>query len=630
MQLGKYMSLPISTACLGPESRRRLLRSLCSYAVLLSIGTMLAHLAETPGMRAFGLGLVVPGAGFLAYAVGDGWAMTTHVVLFLISLLSFAASLIAWFGAGAAIAPPLVWIATALWALWMNHPGIAGGGDAIILWIPMLGAGALGLALLTVIRAKAPELADCSIFEAIAEPIVKEAGEEFPPDTLARLRFALDRALQPVDQFAGFQWVDQFQPAAVRYQLNFAGYALSLAQRRLPAFQDGYLYEAQRRLIEKQRDWRIWRYWRLENAWGNLRLDADPIVRDNIMYSGFVAAQIAAFQAATGDRQFAQPGGFELRTPGGRVFSHDFMTMTDALLRGWRSSPYGLMPCEPNWVYPMCNAIGAGALIARDAQFGQAHWPEIQDHFRRGLDSEFTNRSGRLVAFRSTLTGIAPPHIGGAAADATPALFFNTSFPDVAQRLMTLLREDVLTADGTLNRRFFWKIDTGDYRCSRAASFTSVAAAAIEMGDPDLATAVLEMLEEECPTVVESGVAHRRNASVFAHFVELLALMGVTYALRSNLRQPMRARSGPWLSAARYPEILVSRADWSAEGHLRLTLYPGRGSGLQTISLAGFRPGAKFSFTGTASGNSTASANGRADIMVPITGRTEIIVRQMR
>ncbi len=610
--------------------------SLGFYAALLGIGTMLTLVAEAPGARAFGLGLIVPGGGFLAYAVGDGWAFAAHIAMFCTTVVLFAASLIAWFGAGAVIAPPLVWMGAALWALWMNHIEVCGMGEGAFLWLPMLGAGALGLALVHVIRAARPAPAAGRTFDPPAMPAaatpqaIEDAADEIPPAILARLRFALDRALQPVDRFEGFQWIDQFQPAAMRYQLNFAGYALSLAQRRLPAFQGGYLHEAQHHLIEKQRDWRVWRYWRLENAWGNLRSGADPIVRDNIMYSGFVATQIACFQAVTGNRQFSQSGAFRLQTPGGQIFPHDFKTMTDALLRGWRASPYGLMPCEPNWVYPMCNAIGAGAVIARDAQFGESHWPEICDRFRTGLDNEFTTSTGQLVAFRSLLTGLAPPKIGGAAADATPALFFNVSFPDVSRRLMALLRDEATRPDGSLNRRAFWKIDTGDYRRSRAASFSAVAAAAVEMGDQPLAAAVLEMLEEDCPTIVEAGIAHRSNASVFAHFVELMALMGGSDAIRSTLRDPPPVRRGPWLATMQYPDIPVSRADWSTDGALHITLYPGRGFGPKSVSLAGFRPGGRFSYTGSVSGSGLAGDDGRADVVVPMSGRTSLLVKEMQ
>src|SRR5262249_37434904 len=122
-------------------------------------------------------------------------------------------------------------------------------------------------------------------------------AKELSPGELKLMRFLLDRALQPPERFGGFEWLDQFQTAAVRYQLNFIGYALALAQAtRLPAL-GGYLDEAQRRLIAKQADHRVWGYWALENMWGNLRADPDPVARENIMFTGFCATQIAMYHA---------------------------------------------------------------------------------------------------------------------------------------------------------------------------------------------------------------------------------------------------------------------------------------------------------------------------------------------
>ena len=73
--------------------------------------------------------------------------------------------------------------------------------------------------------------------------------DELSPDDLAALRYALDRALQPVERFAGFDFIDQFQPSAIRYQINNLGYVLSLANYvHLPALR-GYLKLAQENLI---------------------------------------------------------------------------------------------------------------------------------------------------------------------------------------------------------------------------------------------------------------------------------------------------------------------------------------------------------------------------------------------
>ena len=602
----------------GPQTRYRLLRSCGIWLTLIVTGGLLANFSGAEGWRAFGLGLVIPGGGFLV-----GWFGVAALALFAFSLGLFAVSIFAWFATGMAIAPPLAWLGLAGAAGLTASPM---SGSWIAAALPIVAACvALGLIVL-VVRNRNTKAAPPIPSYPRSEPTKAGIPEPVDSEDLARLRFIFDRALQPVEQYEGFQWVDQFLPAGVRYQLNFAGYALALTQAKMPAFR-GYLHEAQRRLIEKQRDWSIWKYWRLEEAWGNLRLNADPIINDNIMYSGFVGAQIGLFEAATGDRQFSDPGAFTLRTPRGGVFAHDFNTMTDALMRGWRSGPYTLMPCEPNWVYPMCNAIGAAAVITRDRHNDEALWPEIEARFAEGLETELTTPSGRFVAFRSTLTGLAPPPIGGVAADATPALFYNSSFPNIARRVWSAGRQDMLTASGVANKKHFWRIDTGDYSFSRAGSCSAVAAAAVELGDLEVARAALDLLDEGSPATTTSGVRQRENASVFAHFVEVMARQGGTDALRNLVRGGLRHPDGPILDVMDYPNTLVAKADWQ-DSALHAVLVPGGEAGARPIPIANLRPNSSVTVEGAVSMTAEADAEGRLTLDVPLDGPTPLIVRQ--
>jgi len=599
----------------GPQTRRRLLRTLMIWGAMIVVGGLLANLMGPVGWRAFGLSLVGPGLGFLADGVGAG-----SLTLVAFSFTLFVVSILVWFATGMVIAPPLIWLGLAV----VSGVRAEGAIDGTVVAVLPLTAGVIALGLLAVVLRNQTEQTLIDLAPRtrdFLQPLTVADAED-----LERLRFIYDRALQPVEEFEGFQWVDQFQPAAIRYQLNFAGYALALTQARMPAFR-GYLHESQRRLIDKQRNWRVWRYWRLEEAWGNLRLNSDPVINDNIMYSGFVGAQIGLFQAATGDRHFSEVGAFSLRTPRGETFAHDFTTMTDALMRGWRSGPYGLMPCEPNWVYPMCNAIGAAAVIARDCQNDGAHWSTIKAILEQGLETELTTPSGRFVAFRSTLTGLAPPAIGGVAADATPALFYNASFPVVAERVWNMARADMLDEPGKANKRHFWRVDTGDYSFSRASSCSAVAAAAMELGDAEVARAALDLLDEDCPVLTTGGVRKRENASVFSHFVEVMARQGGTDALRDLVRGGVRHPSGPILDVMDYPMTLVAKAEWQDRA-LHAVLVPGRKAGPRPIPIANLKPNVDVIVEGAVQQMAKADALGRLTINVPLNGSTPLIVRQ--
>ena len=52
-----------------------------------------------------------------------------------------------------------------------------------------------------------------------------------------------------------------------------------------PAF-DGYVAEAQRNTILKMIDKHVWKILVLGNRWGNVRINPDPTVRENILISG--------------------------------------------------------------------------------------------------------------------------------------------------------------------------------------------------------------------------------------------------------------------------------------------------------------------------------------------------------
>lgn len=84
------------------------------------------------------------------------------------------------------------------------------------------------------------------------------AVTESGPEDLATQRFLLDLALQPLDRFKGFTQLEQIGGSALRYQLNYICYSLSMAQyTRTPAF-TGYLAEAQANTIRKMCDKRLW------------------------------------------------------------------------------------------------------------------------------------------------------------------------------------------------------------------------------------------------------------------------------------------------------------------------------------------------------------------------------------
>ena len=583
--------------------------------LIAAMGLAVANTARSMPFLALGLGIMAPGAGFSApifvgaNAIGPAIAVGGAVMAFVVAL-------ILWFGTGNVLAPVLVWIGSAFVAARFAGDRVIAPVDIADL-LPVAGSMSALVALaMMAMRGGRPS----NKAAPAAVMIAASRSDELDMSALQLQRLLLDRALQPVDQFEGFEWRDQFQTAAVRYQVNFLSYALSLSQAHYtPAF-SGYMLEAQQRLLAKQSDRRMWRYWALESLWGHLRRSVDPVSRDNIMYSGFVAAQIAYAEAA-GGRSIARGSHLELHI-GDRRSCYDLPALIALLAAQYRTSPWGLLACEPHWIYPLCNLITATAIRAADARSGDANWNSIVPKFRDSLLTEFTTRDGRMIPFKSSLTGMAMPMAGGIVMQAFPCLFLNGLFPDLAMAQWDRVR-------ARLDRggwdRAFWPIDVGNYGFSRASSLAASAAAAVEMGDGESAAAMLAMLDRQCPSMVLDGVRHRPRASLWAHALEFAALCNHQNGLADLIGHRPGATAGPYLAEADYPAVLVGRA-FEDQGQLSLILYPGGHDSLQLIRLAGLRPDHHYRVEGPAPALLRANASGEAGLAVNLVGRTPLTI----
>jgi hypothetical protein len=619
--------LPPYQRLFGPVTQARIVRLFLLYAALLGAGSALLLLSPHAQWQILGMGLILPGGGFLAHADLCSAGGIGHLLAAACGMAAFAFSLLVWFGTGNILAPPLVWLGMAVGAATMRHGALRPGTIAMVYTglAVALAATALAMAARYLLARRQRKIDNAFLAgqaDRLAQVFSAAACEDSAPemslDHVQRLRFALDRALQPLDQFMGFEKIDQFQTAATRYQLNFLAYGVALTQARYtPAFR-GYMHAAQVALLDKQAQHKVWSYWGLENLWGNLRADPDPIARENIMYTGFVALQMALFGASTGRGDFADAGRFTLVHPSGRRYRHDAGTLVARLEHEYTVAPYYLIACEPNWVYPLCNAIGASAIMAFDAQHGEQRWAAHAQHFRHQLEAEFLDGRGRYLPCKSARTGLALPAIGGVMPLAMPCFFLNVVAPDLARRQWLLLRRQLFGRDGALRRRAFWPIDTGNYGFSRASAYSATALAAAELGDGAVYHACMEALEAECPGVLKDGVIHRPRASVWAHGVELMARAGTRDGFRQLIGAP-QAVAGPQLDALPYPAILVASAHASDDG-LRAVLYA---QGVHTIGLRGLRAHGRYRANGA---TVSADAMGQATFVMALDGRTKLHV----
>jgi len=603
-------------------------RTKLAYALLVLAGTGLWLGGPNPAFQSFGLGLWAPGLGFLG---SGGWT----VLLLPLTLALFALSVFFWFAAGAIVFPVLIWVGSALLAAALT------GAEA---WPPAPIAGALllgatfGWQTMRLRRNASEQRAIAARKFGAMDHLVAAAKSratprpaqprELTPEMLTAARYLLDRALQPVSEFNGFDRVDIFQTASVRYQINFIGYALAILQTQYTPSFHGYLNEAQRNLIEKYLLPRVWDYWVYESIWGHLNFtNWDPADKDNIMLTGYFGAQVNLYMRASGDLRYSEPGSLTFRLNKRNIFPHDAHTINRSLVTNFQRSAYCLYPCEPNWIYPACNFRGMLSLVAYDQVFGTDHAKMLDEHFWRAVDTEFTDEAGSIVALRSSITGIPFPFPGS---DLSFAPMANVFAPERALKLWSPiamgLRQAFVEHDGATMLGLPDKgIDFGNYRRgARAMAACSIMQIAREFGDDELAEAARNTLRLHGRERVDGGALSFGAASNMANVYAMQGIFARTDDIRATWLEgpgPTNLR-GPLLEADNYPAILVAAAHSDGED-LQMVVYPGEGSGTQTLKFSRLHPGGRYRLDPVGE-TLVAADDGTLEVQMALDGRLEL------
>ncbi len=637
--LGSF-SRSVERSVEGPVTAARRRRNLKVYFTLVALGLIPGLTGMSAGLQAFGLGLLLPGAGFIAHGAGGLLILGGVLGLFWLSC-------IAWFWAGMVVAPVGVWLGAAL---------VAGATAGATAWPPAMFLAPLAAVLVfggLHFRSAQRQARDRAIFEqrktyyqesrdAVEQRVQEEpvtAERELTLDQLKSMRWVFDRALQPIGEYEGYTIIDQFQPAALRYQINHFGYALSLMQRHYTPSFSGYLGQAQRNLIETTLDPKVWSYWVLESMWGHLNFsDFDPCAKDNVMLTGYFGMQVNAYMLASGDRRYGEPGSLTFRLNERTAYEHDSHTIAKSVLDNFERSDFCLYPCEPNWIYPVCNMYGMASLASHDAVFSGNDVASVLPNWMTQLQTEFSDEKGSLVGLRSYWTGHAISIFNG---EAGFAFFANVFSPELARRLWAIGRAELgacVVDDGQGNPRItipreamalIDTIDVGNYRPGMAFVYDAIAICGREFGDTEIAEAAERSLDQDCGRVENHGVVHYAGASGMANGWTARAKISRTGDFRNTFISPPpdSVARGPQLTEASYPDVLVAKA-YSHGDDLELVLYPGRQSGSQSLTVERLEPGRGYTVEGNDQGILfTADAGGTAKIEIRLDGRTVAHIR---
>ena len=602
--------LPAQPRRMGPTTRFLVLRTLAVLAAVELFGTFLVIIGDVSA-RAAGLSMVFPGAGFLYSA---------NPLLFVLTWVLMSLALVLWWGMSMHWGIPVVWVlSVAISGALAEGPKLF--VDDVTTWdwaVPVayvLAAACVGTLVWTFearFRRKRSLVPELNEYLRTADVPVASTLLREPNDMDAELlQWAYELTLQPIDRFDGFEWGDQLHGGTVvRYQLNYLGWALApYAVNYIPNAL-GTIELSMRNLVLKQLDLRVWRYWQLLNRIGNLDSNPDPLIRDNIMFSGFTGDQINLYEAATGSTRFDEPGSLTFVWEDGRTFAYDHHTWMDAVKKNFEDSRLGFFPCEPGWAFAACNTIGAQALLGHDALHGTSMWSDIEPRWRETLEREYLMPDGNYANIRSTHTGLSWD-----TGETPGGEYFTTgshSFKDVARdlhdrgRALSLrglpqklagLRAAIVDDVLTLQLPEEWERNRS--RKSATPGWTKLVGGARAVGDDVLAEAAIRGHDLQCAT---GSKWPERPLGTGVGNLALMMLVRWSTPMDNatiNLRG-YAAPLGPVVESAPWPEVMITLARSSDGSSLDLAVRPGAAPSSSPVSFgfAALTPSASYRLSG--------------------------------
>ncbi|KAF2711409.1 hypothetical protein K504DRAFT_453255 [Pleomassaria siparia CBS 279.74] len=607
-------------------------RSLVQYALLFIVGLATFYKADDTRVRTAGLSLLFPGAGFVAVCTFPS------IFALLLTLASVPLVLFMWFGCGGLAFPISLWLGSSLAATFLVRDTVfESAGVVVTAWC------LLGLAYITWktqvanrnARTKRDER-NAFLMNAVQENQVNAQAPPAPGSreaderTLRFVQWILEMGLAPKDDFSYHDVIDQFQTSAIRYQLYQGVYELAGFQNNYCPNFHGYLSQAERGLVEKSMTRPVMNFWKWESLLGKFTLDWDPIKEDNIMVSGYILLAVALYQITTRDDRYSTKGSMEFVVTENCRYKYDLPSIADAVFRNMDQNPYSMYPCEPNWIYTLCNLVGMGGLVASDKVLGNDYGDRLKDRFKAALTTEFSNVDGTILPIRSEITGFTIPGLAGAISDAMPSVYCGPYLPHLAHRHWALMKKENLhwTEDGRLeliNLVGADNLDPGNYKSGRGYVTLAIAGVASEFGDYEIRDELLRQIDEEDYPVYETrtGALKNKGLSTISQASALRSRLGAHGDWIRLLKEgpPDHCFRAPILDHVPFPDVLVAKA-YSHDGEsVELVLYNGRGSGRFTLGFKNMEQGKMYRL-----GTETAVADsmGEASFSVIINGRTAV------
>ena len=615
----------------GPETIKHKRKAWILYLIVVFIGLIPWLYKANAALKIFGAGMIMPGGGF--FAMGIVWAG-------ILSLVIFGISLIAWWGTGNQVALNVVWALEAIIAFLIGQNF---SGDLNILPVVILPAIYFLIGRITTfiyarlcfktqrhINEVMPE--KLAKLDADATPTPKLEDIELSDDALAAQAYIFDQAFAPYGEFRGFTNIEQFSVDGVRYQINSMLNSLQMVQCHYTPNYHGPNIEAQRKLIELFQHKKVWSYWEWEEAWGNLSRNADPIPkRGNVMLTGFFLLNLTMYMRNTGDMRYEKRGSISFRKNEDEVFNHSAHTIAESIVGNWEAGGYTVFPCEPNFLYSLCNWKAIQSMVSYDKLFGTTYWDDHKEKVLVKYRDELLAPNGTPTIFKSTRTGWCPPPITATYADVATYMAFLSACPEWTKAYWAYHRDKFLVTDKDGNKvlKPGLPFDHGNFTMSQLDNYSGLMIMASEQGDMELAERCREKLFEKGNyTVNGEGLMHWKCSNE-ANAQVLMGLAGFKDAWRTALVDgPIKESfEGPVLESVDYTKVWVAKAISLDGKSLTLVLKNAldRFAGNYELGIERLVPGQMYEVKETGT-QFAADPAGRARLIVPLNGRKKMTI----
>lgn len=614
----------------GPETIKHKRKVWICYLIVAFIGLLPWIYKASADLKILGTGIVMPGGGF--FAMGIVWAG-------IVSLIVFGISLFLWWGTGNQVALNVVWALEAIIAFLVGRKFT---GDLNLIPVLVLPAVYFLIGRVTTfIYAMVCKKQQAHINEVMPEKLAEldEVATPTPPieeielsdEALAAQAYIFDQAFAPYGEFRGFTVMEQFSVDAVRYQINSMLNSLQMVQCHYTPNYHGPNTEAQRKLIELFQHKKVWSYWEWEEAWGNLSRNADPIPkRDNVMLTGFFLLNLTMYMRNTGDMRYEKRGSISFRKNDDVVFNHSAHTIAESIVGNWEAGGYTVFPCEPNFLYSLCNWKAIQSMVSYDKVFGTTYWDDHKEKVLVKFRDELLAPNGTPTIFKSTRTGWCPPPITATYADVATYMAFLSACPEWNKAYWAYHRDKYMVdgKDGKVLKPGL-PFDHGNFTMNQLDNYSGLLILATEQGDMEVAKLCREKILEKGSYNLTGEGFMRWKCSNEANAQMLMGLAGFKDAWRSALVDGPRKETfeGPVLESVDYTRVWVAKAISLDGKSLNLVVKNAmdRFAGSYELGLCRLIPGQTYTIK-EMNGQFTADAEGKARFVVPINGRTKLTV----